>query len=127
MTYAKKILIVEDEKSMQKALHEECGHAGFVCTIASDGEEGLKLALDEKPDLIILDLLLPKKDGLTMLKELRSDAWGVEARVLILTNLSADNSDRVKAAVETYPEYYLVKSDWSITDIFKKVKEMLAT
>lgn len=125
MTSTKKILIIEDEKSLQKALSEEGEHEGFSCKIASDGEEGLRLALDEKPDLIILDLLLPKKDGLTMLKELRSDSWGAEARVLILTNLSADNSDRVKAAVETYPEYYLVKSDWSIADIFKKVKEML--
>ena len=121
----KKILIIEDDEAIQSALHDACKDAGFSCAIANDGEAGLALSLEEKPDLIILDLLMPKMDGMTLLKKLRADAWGADVRVLILTNLSADEPARIKDAVETYPEYYLVKSDWAIGDIVKKVEEML--
>ena len=120
------VLIIEDEHSLQQALNDALTNKGFVCTLANDGVEGLRLALEEKPDLIMLDLVMPKMDGFEMLKNLRGDAWGSTARVLVLTNLSANSSDRVRAAVETYPEYYLVKSDWPIKDIVAKAVEMLS-
>ena len=126
MKTSKKILIVEDEDSLQQALNDALTRKGYKCVSAHDGEEGLRSALKQKPDLIMLDLVLPKMDGFEMLKKLRGDPWGRNARVLILTNLSADSSDRVRAAVETYPEYYLVKSDWSIEDITKKTEEILS-
>jgi DNA-binding response OmpR family regulator len=125
MEAAKKVLIVEDEQSLQQALNDALSGRGFACVCANDGEEGLRLALKEKPDLIMLDLVMPKMDGFEMLKKLRADEWGASVRVLVLTNLSANSSERVRAAVETYPEYYLVKSDWSIADIMKKAEEML--
>lgn len=126
METVRKILIVEDEHSLQLALSDALTAKGFVCVSAADGMEGLHVALQEKPDLIMLDLIMPKVDGFDMLKKLRADSWGRNARVLVLTNLSADNSERVRAAVETYPEYYLVKSDWSINDIIKKTEELLS-
>jgi DNA-binding response OmpR family regulator len=122
----KTILIIEDETSLQDALRDALSRKGFVCIGASDGESGLHTALTDKPDLIMLDLMMPKMDGMQMLKKLREDVWGKNVRVLILTNLSADNSDRVRAIVETAPDFYLVKSDWSIMDIVKKTEEMLA-
>jgi DNA-binding response OmpR family regulator len=125
MDAGKKILIVEDEHSLQQALNDALTGRGFACTSANDGEAGLQSALEQKPDLIMLDLVMPKMDGFEMLKRLRADPWGSSARVLVLTNLSADSSERVRVAVETYPEYYLVKSDWSIKDIIKKAEEML--
>lgn len=121
----KRILIIEDDQSLQKALTAACDSEGVTCLHAYDGEEGLTTATKEKPDLIVLDLLMPKKDGMTMLRELRSDDWGRDARVLVLTNLPADSGERVKAAVETYPELYLVKSEWAIGDIIHKMREML--
>ena len=120
------ILIIEDEHSLQQALDDALSQKGFQCTCASDGEEGLRAAIAKKPDLIMLDLAMPKMDGFEMLKKLRADPWGANARVLVLTNFSADSPERVRAAVETYPEYYLVKSDWSIKDIIKKTEEMLS-
>jgi DNA-binding response OmpR family regulator len=125
-TSKKSILIIEDEVSLQDALKDALTRNGFTCLTAPDGEVGLALALQHHPDLIMLDLLMPKLDGMGMLKKLRLDAWGKEARVLILTNLSADTSDRVRTIVETSPDFYLVKSDWSIKDIIKKTADMLA-
>ncbi len=121
----KKILIIEDESSLQQALRDALTRKDFLCVTATNGEAGLQACLEHKPDLIMLDLLMPKMDGMAMLKELRKDTWGAEARVLILTNLSADSSERVRAVIETSPEYYLIKSDWSIDDIVKKAEEML--
>jgi hypothetical protein len=63
---------------------------------------------------------------MAMLKRVRSDPWGKTVSVLILTNLSADNGDLIRDAVDTFPEYYLIKSDWAIEDIVKKAGEILA-
>ena len=75
----KKILIVEDEEIMLKALVEKFSSEGFEVVQAIDGEEGLKKALCEKPDIILLDILLPKMDGMAVLKKLREDTWGKHA------------------------------------------------
>jgi DNA-binding response OmpR family regulator len=122
----KNILIIEDDPALQHALTDALTRAGYACVAAEDGEAGLRLAQEQHPALILLDLLLPRMDGMTMLKQLRHDPWGKTALVLILTNLSADNAQMIHDAVETFPEYYLVKSDWTIDDILKKVGEILA-
>lgn len=121
----KKILIVEDEKPVLKALVDKFGGEGFSVITAEDGEEGLKTALKEKPDLILLDLIMPKKTGLQVMKELRkSPGYGKKVPIIILTNLSAN--DKISAeVVEGEPSYYLVKADWKINDVVLKVKETL--
>lgn len=126
MKVAQKILIIEDERPLQEALSETLTHEGFECICTDDGEEGLQSVLEQKPDLIMLDLVMPKVDGFEILKKLRADPWGSTARVIILTNLAAENSDRIRAAVDTYPEFYLVKSNWSIGNVVKKTKEILS-
>ena len=122
----KKIVIVEDELPMQKALYETFTRNGFNALCASDGKSGLSLILENKPDMIILDLLMPIMDGKAVLKELRADAWGKNAPVLILTNLSLDGTELVKTMVETSPEYYLIKSDWTLGEIVKKAQEIIS-
>src|SRR5258708_4894485 len=127
MTDSKRtVLIIEDELALQEALKDALSRKGFECLTANDGEAGLALALEHKPDLVMLDLLMPKLNGMEMLKKLRQDTWGRSARILILTNLSADNSERVRTIVQTAPEFYLVKSDWSIEDITHKVEEIIS-
>ena len=120
----KKILIVEDETSSLKALVDKFNREGFKTIEAQDGEIGLKKALKEHPDLILLDIILPKMDGLTALKKLREDKWGKDALVILLTNLS--DSKKVAEAVEHNACEYLVKSDWTIEDVVKRVKDKLA-
>ena len=68
-----KILIVEDDAILQKALGEYLGAEGFEVKTAGDGEVGIQMAIDEKPDLILLDIVLPKKDGYAVLQEVRQN------------------------------------------------------
>ncbi len=75
-----KILIVEDEATICNALRDKLAGAGFLVLAAKNGEEGLKAALKERPDMILLDILMPKMDGLAMLKQLRENAWGERFR-----------------------------------------------
>ena len=78
-----RILIVEDEDSMLSALADKIRQAGFAeSLIARNGEEGLSLALSEHPDLLLVDILMPKMDGMTMIKQLRKDAWGKEVKII---------------------------------------------
>lgn len=120
-TQAKKqsILIVEDEVSLRNALRDKFLREDFHIFEARDGEEGLAVALREHPDLILLDIVMPKMDGMTMLGKIRADVWGKNAKVIVLTNLSDVGI--------TYDSYdYLVKSDWKIDDVVAKVRERLS-
>lgn len=77
-----KILIVEDEAAMLKALNDTFVESGFTVHLARNGEEGINAALTQKPDLILLDILMPKIGGMEMMKMLRKDSWGKMCRLL---------------------------------------------
>src|SRR3989344_5392006 len=119
----KKILVVDNEEVVRKAVAEELEEDGFEVILAKDGKEGLKFALDKKPDVILLDLGLPKMDGLTVLSKLREDGWGKEAKVIIF---SVNDPDRetLDAVNKLKPAYYLVKSNWSLDEVVKRLKEV---
>jgi DNA-binding response OmpR family regulator len=119
----KKILIIEDEQPLVKALTDKLQDEGFSVSVAHDGVEGLKMSLEEKPGLVLLDLILPKMDGMTYLDKLRDDEWGREVPVIILTNLSDDK--KVVEAQKSGVYDYLIKTDWSLDDVIKMVKEKL--
>lgn len=121
----KKILIVEDEQDKREALVDKLTREGFETLEAKDGVEGLESSLKEHPDLILLDIVMPKMDGMTMMKKLREDQWGGSVPIILLTNLSATDEKIIKGIVEDEPAYYLVKSDWKIKDVIQKVKETL--
>lgn len=119
----KKILVVEDDRMVRKALKKRIEKEGFVVLVAEDGAEGLKVALDEQPDLILLDIMLPIMDGMTLLEKLRQDSWGGDVPVIVLSNLSkaaAVNEGKSKGIKD-----YLVKTNWRLEDIIKKVKQEL--
>jgi len=119
----KKLLIVDDEDIVQKSLSSQFDRKIVKVLNAKNGAEGLKTALKEHPDLILLDLVMPKMDGMTMLEKLRKDRWGKNAKVIILTNLS--DAERVAQAVEKGTYEYLVKVDWNVMDVVKKCKKYL--
>lgn len=120
-----KILIVEDEVTLLKILADKFTLEGFQVYEAKNGEEGLARALKEHPHLILLDLLMPKMNGITILRKLReTNEWGEKVPVIIVTNLSMD--DRIiREIVKTKPTHYLLKSDFKIKDVVRKVKERL--
>lgn len=119
----KKILIVEDDRLLLKVLSDEFEKQGFKTLLAQDGAEGLSKALYEKPDLILLDIIMPVMDGLTMLKKLRAQKEGAAIPVVILTNLSG--AETIEKSVQSGSYDFLVKANWELGDIVKKVKEKL--
>ncbi|MFZ2072128.1 MAG: response regulator [Minisyncoccia bacterium] len=124
----KLILIVEDEKILSNLLKEKLEEEGFDVAVAYDGLEFLRLALERHPDLILLDILIPKVDGMTMLKKFREDPWGAHANVIILTNISdvSKMAEGVEIGLDRNTTYeYLVKSNWPISDVVSKIKERL--
>ena len=126
MENKKTILIVEDEVSLLNALRDKLTHEGFSALEAKNGEEGLEVALREHPDLILLDIIMPKMDGMTMLRKLRNEnEWGKSIPVIILTNLTSADEARNRDITELEPSYYLVKADWKLEDVVSKIKERL--
>lgn len=121
----KTILVVEDEKSLREALVEVLRGSNFIALEAKNGKEGVEVALKNKPDLILLDLIMPEMDGMAAFKKIREDVWGAHVPVIILTNLSATTEQLVEDMVTHKPLDYLIKSDWKIHDVVKKVSERL--
>lgn len=118
----KKILIIEDDRSLQNALVEILSKEGYETTSAFDGEEGVQKAGTEKPDLVLLDLILPKKDGYEVLAEIKKGP-NENIPVLILTNL--EEIDNVQKALDLGATTFMVKSDFSLKDIIEKIKQNL--
>ncbi len=119
-----KILFVEDELALQKTLGKKLELGGYTILEAMDGEKGIELAKSEKPDLILLDLILPKKNGFDVLKEIRSFEGTKDIPVIILTNL--EGTKEVEKALEFGATTYLVKINYSLEDVIEKVKKILS-
>ncbi|HCA67457.1 MAG: hypothetical protein A2249_02300 [Candidatus Jacksonbacteria bacterium RIFOXYA2_FULL_44_7] len=123
MENKKTILIIEDERSLREALRDKLTREGFSTLEAKNGEEGLDVALREHPELILLDIVMPVMDGMTMLKQLRENAWGKNVKIIILTNLS--DIEKIADSVKNEVYDYLVKTDWKLEDVVTKVRERL--
>jgi DNA-binding response OmpR family regulator len=123
----KSILVVEDDLSMLNVIVEKLTREGYRILQAKDGEEGYLTAMSDHPDLILLDILMPKMDGLAMMKKLRAEnSWGKNVPIIVLTNLNPDDEKINAGIAEDEPAYYLVKSNMSMDDVAEKVKERLA-
>lgn len=119
-----RILIIDDEPVLLSALVDKFTQADFSILIAENGEKGLKVALKKHPELILLDIIMPVMDGMTMLSKLREDDWGKQAKVILLTNLS--DPGKISQSVAQKVNGYLVKSNWKIADVVREVEKKLA-
>ena len=117
------ILIVEDDIDLLEVLIKKFEAEKFRVLQAVDGKAGLEVGCKEHPDLILLDIIMPVMDGMTMLKHLRADDWGKNVPVILLTNLSDES--KVVEAMQHGVYDYLVKSDWNISSVIAKVREKL--
>ena len=95
----KRILVVEDEASLRELLCEQLRREEYRVLAAADGVEALTQAMSQKPNLILLDLMLPKEGGFGVLKDLRTDPWGSKVPVIVLTNLwiRGEMEERIKS------------------------------
>lgn len=119
----KSVLIIEDEESLLRMMSDKLTHAGFKVWKALNGEEGLHMVESKHPDLVLLDMIMPRMDGMHMLRQMRTTKWGKDIPVIVLSNLSDDK--RVAESMEHGVYDYLIKTDWSLEQVAKKVKEKL--
>ncbi len=122
----KSILVIEDEEMLASMYKDKFEHEGFAVFSAYDGEEGLKMVFKKKPDIVLLDILLPKKEGVDVLKEIReSGKWGKELPIVMFSNL--DSSDYILEAISSYnPSYYFMKTNTDLNDVVKRIKELVS-
>ena len=116
----KKILVAEDDKFLVKVYESKLVKAGFEAKIAQDGEEVLEILKTFTPEIILLDLMMPKKDGFQVLTELKADPKLKSIPVIVTSNLSQPE-DKEKA-LEMGAKDYIVKSDTPIQEIIDKLK-----
>jgi DNA-binding response OmpR family regulator len=117
----KMILVAEDEKPMARALELKLGSSGFEVEVVHDGEEALAEILKGKYDLVLLDLMMPKKDGFEVLEQLQQK--GNKTPVIVSSNLSQEEDVR-KAKSLGAVDYY-VKSDTTISKVIEHIKIVL--
>ncbi len=119
-----KVLVVEDDKFLLAAYSAKLKNSGFETILAVDGEEAMTKVQAEKPDIILLDLVLPKKDGFDVLFDIKQNPDTKSIPVIILSNLGQEED--VAKGKKLGATHYLVKSNIAIKDVVAKIKEVLA-
>ncbi|MDA1337357.1 MAG: response regulator [bacterium] len=117
------ILLIEDEGALQKTMSDVLSGEGYEVLSALDGEIGARLAKEKTPDLILLDLVLPKMMGFEVLEQIRGDKETKDIPVIILTNL--ENIQDIQRATDLGVTTYLVKSNYDLEEVVAKVKTAL--
>ncbi|MEK7553604.1 MAG: response regulator [Patescibacteria group bacterium] len=123
MEINKRILIVEDDLPTIEAVAFKLSQKGIIASTALDGEEAIKRIKREKYDLILLDLLLPKKSGFEVLQELKNDSQSAGAKVIVLSNMGQE--DNVRRALDLGANDYIVKSDININKLTERIMREL--
>ena len=124
MSENKLILLVEDDEFLSELYATKLGLEGYEVILASDGEKGLKLIKEKQPDLILLDIILPKLDGFEILSKIKADKILKKIPVILLTNLS--QKDEVKRGLDLGADDYLSKAHFMPSEVVKKIKQVLA-
>jgi len=122
-TEEKRILLVEDDRFLRRACEGSMRQRGFTVLTATDGEEGLRLARAEPPDLILLDMLMPKLSGLEVLRALKAEEGTRVIPVLVLSNSSREGD--MQEAMKLGAVGYLVKADLSLQELGDRVTQLL--
>ena len=120
---AQKIVFIEDESALQTTFRDLLSKKGYEVVNAMDGEEGLKMVKAIRPDLVLLDLILPKMDGFEVLKGIKEDPETKNIPVIILTNL--EESGDIQKAIELGAKNYLVKANYNLDEVVEKIKKAL--
>ncbi len=118
------VLVVDDEKDLRDAIATALSYEGFDVKTAVDGEDAMRVATSTTPDLVLLDILMPKKDGISTLIDIRASEWGKETPVIIMTVL--DDMTKIAEAIEAGADEYLVKTNIALGTIVQKVKTRLS-
>ncbi len=118
-----KILIAEDDEQLYKIYQMKFASAGFEVRLAKDGEEALQMISEWEPKVILLDLLMPKKDGYQVLTELKNNPDRKSIPVIVTSNLS--QSIEIEKVKQAGAADYIIKSNTSLDDLIQKVKSYM--
>jgi len=119
----KSVLVIEDSLYLAESLADMININGHEAILAPNGREGVKLALDRHPDLILLDIRLPDIDGYEVFRIIRENDWGSKAKVLILT--ASESIDNISKNIDLPKDSILFKPEWSVMDLMKKIDTVL--
>lgn len=119
-----RILLIEDDPAMVTLYKDLFEKEGYTVSVATDGEQGLKVALNTMPDVILLDILLPKMNGMSVMSRIRTTEWGKKEPIIILTNVDPDDT-MMQNIIHGQPTYYLLKANTTPGAVLAKVKELL--
>lgn len=119
-----RVFLIEDDFTLADMYREKFSMVNCDITVFSDGEQGLQKTLSDKPDVLLLDLALPKMNGLSIMKLIRQDEWGKTLPIIILTNLNPSDAI-LKEVIAHQPAYYLIKANTVPDDVVNKVIEVL--
>lgn len=122
----KSVLIIEDDQILRDMYSDKFQANDFLVSTAEDGAEGLKKAIELKPDLLLLDIAMPKMDGTSVMEKLRVDPWGKNVPIIILTNLNIDGK-LLNKVIEHRPAYCLMKIGVTPVEVLDKATELLKT
>ena len=117
------VLIVEDEESLARVLEDTFSREGFEVFTAKDGEKGLEMAIEKKPNAVVLDLILPKKRGQEVLRSIRETVQLASTPVIVTSNI--DNSSQIYECITYGAQDYFIKSEISINDLVGHVKKRI--
>lgn len=119
----KKVLVIEDDLLLLTTLAHQFEDAGYTVCTADNGEAGVEMFLKEKPDAVIMDVMMPRKDGVEMLAEIREKAPGTTVPFIVLSN--ANDMDYVSRAMSEGAVAYLLKSDRQLDSVVALVTEKI--
>ncbi len=117
------ILIVEDDKFLRELISQKLVKDGYDISLAVDGEEGIKKIKEEKPDLVLLDLILPGIDGFEVLTQAKKDVTTAKIPVIILSNLG--QKEDIERGLKLGAVDYMVKAHFTPGEIIEKIKKVL--
>jgi len=120
----KTILLVEDDPFLIDIYKNKLSKAGFEIDVAEEGETALRKIKEKKPDLVLLDIVLPGTDGWEILKKIRTEMGFKDLKVLILSNLS--QKEEVEKGMELGATKYLIKAHYTPSEVVKEIKKLLS-
>lgn len=123
MAEEKYVLIVEDDPFYSNIYKTKIEKEGLSAVLAGDGEKALKVAMEKKPALMVLDLIMPGKDGFQTLEEMRSNETLKDVPVVVLSNLSQEED--IKRVMDLGAKEYIIKSNVPINELIQKIKGYL--
>lgn len=120
----KKILVIEDSPYLAESLFDMLSIKGYEAVLAPTGRDGVTMAIEQKPDLILLDIRLPDIDGYEVYRRIRETDWGAKAKIMVLT--ASESVDNISKNIDLPLEDVLFKPNWSVMDLLTRIEERLS-